>query len=199
VVNRFFHALPVIVWDVDDVLNHLMRTWFEMSWLPSHPDCTLQFEEIIENPPHILLGVPLNTYLSSLDAFRLSHHFTSMPPNREILDWFELHGEKFHHIALTAAPECAAAASSEWVFRHFGRWIRSFHILPSPRTVDEEACLFTDKGDYMKWLNKGDVMVEDNIQNAELAREAGLTVVMVPQPWNHAEGGLGNELSRLLA
>jgi len=192
------HDLPVIVWDVDDVLNHLMRSWFETAWLPMHPACTLQFEDILENPPHKLLGISLNAYLESLDTFRLSHHFSSMSPNREILEWFKLYGEKFNHIALTATPECAFSASSAWVFQYFGRWIRSFHVLPSRRAADQETFLFADKGDYLKWLNKGDVMVEDNIQNAELARQAGLSVILMPRPWNHAEESITNKLSKLL-
>jgi len=192
------HNLPVIVWDVDDVLNNLMQSWFEVVWLPAHPECTLCFEDIKENPPHQLLGVSLRDYLESLDEFRLSRHFSSMLPNLEILDWFQNDGEKFHHIALTATPLCAAPASSAWVFQHFGRWIRSFHVLPSARPIHQVTNLFADKGDYLKWLNKGDVIVEDNIQNAELARRAGLNALVMPKPWNHAVEAITFKLSALV-
>jgi len=191
-------SLPVIVWDVDDVLNDLMRRWFEHAWLPEHPSCRLSYEDLVENPPHRLLGVSRNAYLASLDAFRLSGDFTAMQPNNEAVAWFDLYGKRFHHMALTAAPECACAASSAWLFQHYGHWIRSFHFLPSARDTDNGMCSFADKGVYLQWLNKGDMMVEDNPDNARAAQAAGMNVVLIPRPWNHAKGDFTCALSKLL-
>ena len=33
--------MKTIAWDVDDVLNDCMRTWFERTWLPAHPGCAV--------------------------------------------------------------------------------------------------------------------------------------------------------------
>ena len=43
--------MKTVIWDVDDVLNDLMRCWFEKSWLLSHPECTLTYEDLTQNPP----------------------------------------------------------------------------------------------------------------------------------------------------
>jgi len=190
-------SIPVIVWDVDDVLNSLMQDWFEKSWLPMHPSCELCYEDLVENPPHKLLGVSLQNYLESLDAFRLSAGFSMMQPNIEVMNWFERYGDQFHHLALTATPVCAASASSAWLFRYFGRWFRSFHFTPSARDTDIDMNLFGTKQNYLQWLNKGDFMVEDNANNAKEAQIAGLNVVMMPQPWNHCEGDFTCALSKL--
>ncbi|MBN2124208.1 MAG: hypothetical protein JW821_07940, partial [Deltaproteobacteria bacterium] len=104
--------MKTIIWDIDDVLNDMMRTWFEDRWFPSHPGCTLVYDGITENPPHALLGVTLSEYLSSLDEFRLSREAGEMAPVPEVMDWFRTHGERFRHMALTAAPLLASSVSA---------------------------------------------------------------------------------------
>src|SRR5579871_3024689 len=123
-----------IVWDVDDVLNDLMRVWFEEEWRPKHPGCVLDYEGILDNPPHTLLGVDLADYQRSLDSFRLSGVYSKLKPGPEVRDWFVRRGHDFHHLALTATPLACASVSAEWVFRNFGKWIRSFQFIPSPRS-----------------------------------------------------------------
>src|ERR1041384_5169475 len=126
-------VMMTIVWDRDDVLNDLMRVFLEQWWIPSHPECPLRYDEITENPPHRLLGVSLKEYHQSLDAFRLSKLAAEMAPNAVVVEWFKEHGHKFGHIALSATSLVTGGAAAEWTFRHFGEWIQSFHLLPSPR------------------------------------------------------------------
>ncbi len=93
-----------IVWDVDDVLNDLMLQWFTYCWLRDRPGCTLKYGELTSNPPHAVLGISRDAYLSSLDEFRKTNRAVEMKPNGAVLEWMKQHGEKFRHIALNRAP-----------------------------------------------------------------------------------------------
>ena len=110
--------LPLIAWDVDDVMNDLTRRWLEDRWLPAHPACGLKYEHIVENPPHSLLGVPLGEYLQSLDEYRMEKYL-ALEPNPVLLKWFETNGAEFRHIVVTAVPLLTASLSAKWVFQHF--------------------------------------------------------------------------------
>ena len=70
--------MNLIVWDIDDVLNDLMRAWFELHWRPRHPECSLHYSQLRENPPQRVLGISESEYLSSLDEFRLSGRARAM-------------------------------------------------------------------------------------------------------------------------
>ncbi len=191
--------MKTIIWDVDDVLNDMMRAWFEAAWLPLHPECSLVYDRITENPPHGLLGVSQQEYLSSLDEFRFSRAAREMPPLPETLDWFQEHGAHFRHMALTAAPIPASPFSAAWVMRHFGRWIRSFHVVPSARHHQTSPAYDTSKGDFLRWLGKGDVMVDDSVQNAEAAKALGIRVVLMPRPWNGSPLTIREALDSLIS
>ena len=108
-----------MVWDVDDVLNDLMRLWLEDQWLPDHPECTLCYQDIIENPLHKILDIEKRECLESLDTYRLQS-FAHMSPNDEVLYWFKQYGHLFRHITLTATPLRTAHLSAAWVMKHFG-------------------------------------------------------------------------------
>ncbi len=172
-----------IVWDVDDVLNELMRTWFVVEWLPSHPDCLLHFEDLAENPPHSVLGASRSEYLDSLDRFRLSPQARDMAPCSEFLGWFQEHGARFRHLALTARPWEMVPPLAEWVFRHFGPWIRTFAYVPS-RSGEGVPRYDLSKGEYLTWLGKADILVDDNPEHLRAAASQGICGVLVPQPWN---------------
>ncbi len=176
--------MQVIVWDIDDVLNDLMRSWFETFWLPSHPDCPFRYEGILENPPHRLLGASLDEYLTSLDAFRLSGVAEQLPPVPEALAWFRQYGDRFRHMALTAAPLRAAPISAAWVTNHFGRWVRSFHFVPSEREGECIPMYDKAKSDYLSWWGKADILVDDSAVNVDAARAIGIRGVLMPRPWN---------------
>lgn len=176
--------MKTIIWDVDDVLNDLMRTWFERWWTPSHLDCPIVYDQISENPPHKLLGVSKSEYLSSLDAFRLSQIAKEMTPMPEILTWFRQYGNRFRHMALTATPLRAAPASAEWVMRHFGQWIQSYHFVPSQRQDEQIPLYDQSKEDFLCWWGKGDILVDDSPLNVGVAQTLRMQAVLIPRPWN---------------
>ena len=178
----------VLIWDVDDVLNHLMRTWLDEWWRPRHSECARSYGHLTANPPHAILGISEDTYLSSLDSFR-QERFATLPPCSEAMEWFWEHGHRSHHIALTAVPQSFAHMSAEWVIRHFGQWIRTFAFVPSWREGDGPRNATTSKVDYLAWLGHGDVFIDDRDDNVTSARALGMTGVVVPQPWNTSSSG----------
>jgi hypothetical protein len=176
---------PVVIWDVDDVLNELMREWFEQWWQPRNGACRVCYAEIAANPPHEVLGITEVDYLASLDEFRTAR-FDALVPRREVLGWFEAHGTRGHHVALSAPPEEFAHVSASWVIRNFGRWIRTFAFVPARRGRPDVADPQTAKRDYLAWLGQGNVFLDDRESNVAAARELGLTGIVVPQPWNRS-------------
>lgn len=177
-------ARRVVIWDVDDVLNALMREWFDDFRTRSQASGPSSFTDLTANPPHQLFGLCETDYLQSLDDFRRARYDT-LAPRTEALGWFERYGGSADHIALTAAPTSLAHLSAGWVIRHFGRWIRTFAFAPSPRGIN--AAPAASKADYLRWLGKGDVLVDDRQDNATAVRALGLDCVVVPQPWNRSE------------
>lgn len=176
--------MKTIAWDVDDVLNDLMRCWFENFWAPVHKGCRLRYEDISENPPHRLLGIDKPLYLKSLDEFRLSKFACDMQPVPETLEWFKKHGSGFRHIALTSRPISTVSAAASWVFKYFGTWIRGFYFVPAPRSdqhIPEYEC---SKREFLKWIGKVDILVDDSEDNIEAAQEIGIAGVLMPRPWN---------------
>jgi len=174
-----------LVWDVDDVLNQLTRAWFEQAWLSTHPDCPVtESAQLTENPMHRLLGVTREEYLASLDAFRAAG-YAALVPDADILAWMSRNGDKFRHVALTAVPLASASCSGEWIYRHWGRWIRSIHVVPSPRTGQEAPSWDASKVEYLRWFGHADVvLIEDNPVACAAAVAAGFSALRVPQPWN---------------
>lgn len=179
---------PVVIWDVDDVLNELMREWFEEWWRPRHPECVYRYADIAANPPHTVLGIPEATYLSSLDAFR-EERFAKLTPRPEVLEWFSEHGHRAQHVALSAPPESFAHLSAAWVIKHFGQWIRTFAFVPARRGRADVAEARIAKGDYLEWLGHGDVFLDDREANVDGARALGMRGIVVPQPWNASSHG----------
>lgn len=184
---------PTIVWDVDDVLNSLMRDWFEQAWLPAHPECAVQYEDLGENPPHRILGVEREEYLASADAFRASEAARRMQPNTLVLEWMREHGAGFRHVALTARPLETTPHVAEWMFRHFGTWIRCFGVVPS-RAEPGLPEYHRNKGEWLAWLGGADLLVDDSLENVRLAEALGIRAMVWPQPWNG--GGTVNEALR---
>lgn len=180
--------MKTIAWDIDDVLNDLMRRWLNDKWLVEHADCRVTFEQITENTPQRIIGGSLDEYRKSLDDFRLSKAYRLMQPDQEILGWFNEHGGLARHIALTAVPTGAAHISADWVMRNFGRWIRSFNFVPSPREGELVNAQELTKADYLKWLGKVDLLIEDSQENIQQAEALGIKGILIKRPWNN--GGL---------
>lgn len=175
-------AKLTIAWDVDDVLNDLMRMWYW--WLGARTGLDLpNYDALTANPPHQIVGLTLHEYLMYLDEFRLSHAASEQKPVREVLAWFKANGDRYNHIALTATPLACAPASAEWVIRNFGRWIRTFHFVPSPRD-DDGLEAYETKGEALARLGGVAVLVDDSPANCESARAAGVDTVLFPRPWN---------------
>jgi hypothetical protein len=188
----------VLVWDVDDVLNSLTRSWFEAAWKPHHANCLVEYKQLTENPPHILLGISQEVYLASLDEFRLCGAYGMLVPEPGVMSWFQEHGHKFRNMALTATPRRAASVSSEWVMRHFGDWIRTFCFVPSVRPGVALPVYDGSKAEFLAWLGQGDVLVDDSPRNVEAAESMGLRAVLVPQPWNTSKETLSQSLNRVI-
>jgi hypothetical protein len=178
----------VVIWDVDDVLNELMRAWFDEWWRPQHPECAQRYADLAANPPQAILGITAETYLSSLDAFRLER-FATLVPRVEALEWFSEQGHRGHHVALTAPPQAFAHLSAAWVIKHFGQWIRTFAFVPARRGRMEVPDHRLSKRDYLEWLGRGDVFIDDRDDNVDDARAMGMRGIVVPQPWNASSRG----------
>lgn len=168
-----------IAWDVDDVLNNLTEAW--LSAQPFSPG----YNTLTCNPPLSHLNISLDDFRDALDRFRAAH-FADLPPNAEILAWFQQYGHRAHHIALSAVPRKFATISAAWTFTYFGDWIRSYNFIPSPRTPDTHPTYDDSKGRFLSRCGKVDILVEDNQSNAIAATELGITVCLYPQPWNMA-------------
>jgi hypothetical protein len=175
-----------VVWDVDDVLNDLMYQWFVYGWLAEHSDCRISYSELTCNPPHDVLGVNRREYLSSMDVFRRTERACNMAPNPEVLTWFREEGHQFRHLALTARPLETAPEVAHWVMRHFGSWIRCFGVVPT-RTEEGVPVYDRSKGEYLAWLGRGDVLVDDSTDNIVEAESLGLRTLQTAQPWNHSK------------
>ena len=173
-----------LAWDVDDVLNEFMRTWLDVWWRPQHAGCLLNYEDIKKNPPHQMLGVDLDKYLQSLDEFRLSGSYEQMKPNPKAHEWFKKYGSSFRHIAVTSTPRATAPVSASWVIRHFGDWIRTFHFGPSLRHDESLPEYDTTKADYLKWLSRVDILIDDNEQNIKGLTITNIQCFLVSRPWN---------------
>ncbi|MBE3144182.1 MAG: hypothetical protein IMZ61_09705 [Planctomycetes bacterium] len=175
--------MKTIVWDVDDVLNDLMRSWFEQEWLPAHPDCKMSYSDITQNPPHSVLGISKSEYLASLDVFRLSDKARSMKPNPDVVAWLRQTGDRFRHLALTARPLDTVPPLAEWSFHHFGAYMRTFSVVQ----IRQEAHIphyEQSKKEFLQWLNKADILIDDNQDNVESANSIGIKGILYPQPWN---------------
>ena len=187
-----------IAWDIDDVLNELMKIWLEEFWLAYHKNSTFLYTDLKENPPHQILGVTHYEYLNSLDLFRLSDKAFSMKPNEEILSWFEEKGQLFRHIALTSAPLHTAPVSSYWVTKNFGKWIQSFNFVPSERDWQNYHVYNKNKKEFLNWINIVDVLIDDNKDNIDGAEELGIKGISISRPGTSEDIALSKHLIYLM-
>jgi len=187
----------IVVWDVDDVLNDLMRVWLDGVWTPTHPRQVMRFEDVLENPPHGLLGISSGDYLSSLDEFRLGTGYAEQVPNPDILAWLQVNGGRCRHIALTATALRTAPTTAAWVLRHFGRWIREFAFIPAPRAREDLPTYDVDKGAWLARLGSPAILVDDSPQNAAAATSAGAVALCWPRPWNDCRATVPETLQSL--
>ncbi|MGH7995664.1 MAG: hypothetical protein ACREFX_04855 [Opitutaceae bacterium] len=193
-------ARPRIVWDLDDTLNELMLAWH--GWFNRDRrtgGVRLSFAELRENPPHRLLGLAEDEYRASLDRFRLSPAGRNLEPSPAALAWFERHGFEFEHHVLTARSLATVPAAAEWVFSHFGRWIRHFHFIPAVRAGEVLPDAGQAKADVIRELGPARYFVDDNPAEVEAARACVEESLLVAQPWNAGGSPLAELLARLPA
>lgn len=184
--------MKTIVWDIDDVLNDLTQQWLEKCWLTSHPECTVRFEDLEENPPHRVLGISSAEYLASLDAFRLSPIVGAMLPDALLMTWFRDNGIRFRHIALTARPRKTVSPAIDWMLRYFGEWFQTFSFVPAARPGEAPGHPDHNKAAFLEWLSKADYFIDDNTENVKAARHLGIAAFLVSRPWNSEGLTLGD-------
>lgn len=187
--------MQTIVWDVDDVLNNLMKEWLIKE--KKKRFFSISYADITENPPNKLLGISLDEYRESLDQFRLSDDYVNMSPKNEILKWFKIYGHLARHIVLTSVPLKAAHISSTWVIKYFGKWIRNISFVPSERTGENLFQYDKSKQSFLKWFNPADILVEDNQKNIDEAQEIGIKTISIAQPWNRSNLTIQDSLKKL--
>ena len=187
----------IVVWDVDDVLNDLMRTWLDDVWRPAHPAQAVPYENLLESPPDALLGISSDEYLSSLDEFRLSPGYARLMPNPDILDWLHENGGRCRHIALTATALRTAPTTAAWVLHYFGRWIREFAFIPSTRTGEDLPTYDVDKGAWLSRLGTSAILVDDAPRNVAAAIAVGAVALIWPRPWNRSRATVAETLQAL--
>ena len=188
---------PRILWDLDDTLNPLMRSW--LAWFGrQNPAAALpEYGALTENPPHALCGISREVYLASLDRFRLSPEAARMPVDPVVLEWFGDRGRDFEHHVLTARPAGTVAEAADWVFRNLGAWVRHFHFVPAVRAGEDLPDAGSAKSSVMGGIGRCAFFLDDTPGNFE-GMEAWVDhCILVPQPWNRQSLGLAELLDRI--
>jgi len=176
--------MKTIVWDIDDVLNDLTRSWFDSVWKRENPEMEMQYEQLTLNPPHELLGMSREAYQCSLDRFRLSSEATEMKPDSSVLNWFNKWGAEYRHIALTARPIKTVSPAVSWLMDNFGEWFEGFGFVPSRRLDEHPKQPDKKKRDFLAWLGKANYFIDDHVENIEGSDELGIRSFIAAQPWN---------------
>ena len=188
---------PRIFWDLDDTLNNLMQAW--LSWRSVQGAAVVAYAELRENPPHRLLGLTKASYLESLDCFRVSDEARHLKPIPAVMGWFAEWGSGFEHHVLTARPRVAVPAAADWVFTHFGQWVRHFHYTPARRDGEVLPDMDEDKGMVIRRLGGAEYFIDDDPKNLLVARAVVTSPLLVPQPWNEGTGSMSDVLAALLS
>lgn len=98
---------------------------------------------------------------------------------------------------MTGTSFQSAPLSAKWVLNHFGKWIRGFHFIPASRPNQVLPEYDIDKIDWLKWINKADILVEDSLSIIEAAEKLGIQGILFPCPWNGSKITTEEALSQL--
>jgi hypothetical protein len=172
-----------------------MEEWFYKCYLRSQNRFN-NYKDIIENPPHKILGLSLHEYQKSLDKFR-SESYLLLKPVKEVSIWFKNYGHLYQHIVLTSVPLKFAHLSAQWVFKNFGTCIRSFNIVPTKRLDLEAPQYHQSKVEFLNWFDKGDLFIDDNAKNLEDVKSKNLQTLLFPRPWNKNHLSIKETLERI--
>ena len=86
---------------------------------------------------------------------------------------------RYRHMALTARPLASAGSAADWVFRHFGNYIRCYGVVPS--RLDPALPQYDhDKADFLRWFGEADFFVDDSEENVAAVRTLGVNGDPVP-------------------
>ena len=154
----------------------------------------MSYDGIVENPPNRVLGIERSEYLESLDVFRASERARRIDPNGEVLDWLERNGANCRHIALTARPLDTVPHAAEWVFRHFGRHLRAFGVVPSRLGIDAPV-YDQGKDGFLMWFGGPSVLVDDSAENVRAAKASASRVFSTPSRGTKARVRLPKHLT----
>lgn len=198
------HRLPIadhqplitVFWDVDDVLNDLMKEWLDFYRLTS--GIKMDYDQLTANPPHKLFGISIHDFRKSLDDFRMSKNFSKMQAVPSVYKWFETNAENTRNIALTATSIKTASSSSAWVFKNYSKWIRTFHVVPSPRKNEVLPKYDLNKIEAMSHLCSSGILIDDNEDNVKKAVSSGYMGLLFPRPWNSNAGKSINDFIKEL-
>jgi len=176
-------STPIIIWDVDDVLNCLMEFWLN-HWNQGN-NSNISLKDIKENPPHEILGITKETYFTSLDEFRNSESGKYVLANSILMNWFEGHGNKFKHVACTARPIETMPNQAWWIYYNFGQWINTVHAAGAVRDskIDYQTGL---KADFISYIDTEVIFIDDNEENINAVSKIGTETILYPQPWNNS-------------
>jgi hypothetical protein len=169
-----------IVFDVDDVLNNLMYSWLQN--FNKSKKTNIKYKELIYNPPYEIIGIDKLIYLNSLDYFRY-YYYEDLTPNQKILDWFKENEHKAYFSVLTSTPGAYASIVSNWVFKYFSQWIRTFAFIPSDREGIKLPMYDKLKADWL-YRNHADIFIDDSYINCLDAVYLGVQSFCLKQPWN---------------
>ena len=190
----------LILWDVDDVLNQLMKEWLK-NWHrqegAGRPH--VSFDQLTENPPYNQVGISLQEYHQLLDKFRNSPAGRDLIPNKQVLQWFNQYGRGHIHIALTARPVLTMSNQAAWIYDHFGQWIQSVvAVAPVRKHVgNQQPAAFQTKAAYAQWLGKPSVLIDDNQENIASVKGICSFALLFPRPWNESRQRVDEVLSQL--
>jgi len=173
------------VWDVDDVLNPLMRDWLEYQKQLGSVCSKFEYADLINPDFSETLGWPRQKFLFALDEFRLKFQ-RRLEPNKLIKNWFRQNqAMNVKHVALTATPRTVSDVSRDWVSQNFGEFVDDFHLAPSARDTDllprkrKQDFYMEFKAEYREVI-----AIDDRPDNLNDARDAGISILCWPQPWN---------------
>ena len=176
--------LPIIVWDVDDVLNRLMDSWLK-SWNQKN-DLNVALMNIKDNPPHEILKISKETYFNSLDDFRNSEAGINVEENSTVKNWFENHGSRFYHMACSARPIHTMPNQAWWIYHNYGQWIHTVHVAGTGRNKEMDYKNIS-KADFISWIDKEVLFIDDSEENVNAVSETGSETMLYPQPWNSSK------------
>jgi hypothetical protein len=173
---------PMVVWDIDDVLNDLSSEWAASVGVSLSESAapTGDVGSWIRSQ-----GVDHVDYLASLDAFR-ARQYGNLDPNPMVLAVLhEWSGLRVTHVAMTATPLSAQSVVAEWVMRCFGQWFRAVWFCPSQRQNDPPGLEYAMKGEVLHNLGVPSLLIDDCMPNLE-SLTPGDRGLLYPRPWNSA-------------